>query len=237
MRLADAFAAASPTQPFALFGRRHLAALGVTAASLTGMVALGRRLTPAGRRRARRVLAAALVGQELSFHAWRAAQGTWSVQEMLPLHLCSVLVWGGAANLLRPCRLGDAVTWYWGVAGAPQALLTPDVGEYDFPHYRFVQFFLSHGLVLAVPVWQVAVEGRRPTARGARVAYVTLLGHAAVVGLINARLGSNYLYVSRLPDTASVLDKMPPWPGYIPILLGIAAGAFSLAYAPFARRG
>lgn len=237
MRLADAFAAASPTAPFALFGRTHLAALGVTAASLTGMVAVGRRLTPTGRRRARRVLAAALAGQELSFHAWRAVHGTWRVQEMLPLHLCSVLVWGGAVNLLRPGRLGDAVTWYWGVAGAPQALLTPDVGEYDFPHYRFVQFFVSHSLVLAVPVWQVAVEGRRPTARGARAAYATLLGHAAVVGLINARLGSNYLYVSRKPDTASVLDKMPAWPGYIPILLGIAAGAFGLAYAPFARRG
>lgn len=236
MRLADAFSLTSPTEPFVLFGVRHRVAVGITAASLAGMVALGRRLSPRGRRRARRVLAAVLVGQELTFHGWRLAHGTWSAQEMLPLHLCSVLVWGGAVNLLRPTELGDAITWYWGVAGAPQALLTPDVAEYDFPHYRFVQFFVSHGLVLAVPLWQVFVEGRRPTARGAREAFAALVGHAAVVGVINSRLGSNYLYVNRKPETASVLDELPAWPGYLPILLGIAAGAFALAYAPFARR-
>lgn len=235
MDLAGAFAVRSEGDGFELFGGQHLAALAVTSASLAALIAGGRRLGPVGRRRARRVLAAALAGQELGYHAWRRAGGTWNVQEMLPLHLCSVLVWGGSANLLRPTGLGDDVTWYWGVAGVPQALLTPDVGEYGFPHYRFFQFFVSHGLVLAVPLWQVFVEGRRPTAAGARRAYAALLGHAAVVGVINHRLGSNYLYVNRKPATASILDRLPAWPGYIPILAGVAAGAFALAYAPFAR--
>ena len=237
MRFADAFAARPVGPGFALWRRRHLSALAVTSASLTGIVVLGRRLGPRGRRRVRTVLASALIGQEVSFHAWRAACGTWTPREMLPLHLCSVLVWGGAATLLHPTRLGDDVVWFWGLAGAPQALLTPDVGEYDFPHYRFVQFFVSHGLVLAVPLWRVFVEGRRPTAAGGRRAFVALLAHAGVVGAVNARLGSNYLFVNRKPETASVLDKLPPWSGYLPILAGVAAGVFWLVQAPFSRRG
>ena len=235
-RLADAFAARPQGDGFTLFGRDHLVALGVTSASLAGLVAAGRRMGPAGRRRTRRAIAAALTGQELGYHAWRVACGTWNVQEMLPLHLCSVLVWGGSTNLLHPTRLGDDIVWYWGIAGVPQALLTPDAGEYGFPHYRFFQFFASHGLILAIPLWQVFVEGRRPTAPGAARALAALVGHAAVVGVINHKLGSNYLFVNRKPDTASVLDKLPPWPGYLPILAGVAAGAFGLAYAPFAAR-
>lgn len=236
MRLADAFAARASGPGFVLFGRQHLSAVAVTSAGLATLMTVGRRLGPRGRRRVRRVLAGALVGQEVSFHAWRWACGTWNVREMLPLHLCSVLVWGGAATLLHPTRLGDEVVWFWGLAGAPQALLTPDVGEYAAPHYRFFQFFVSHGLVLAVPLWRVCVEGYRPDAAGARRAFFALLAHAGVVGVINARLGSNYLFVNRKPDTASVLDKLPPWPKYLPILAGIAAGVFWLAQAPFTRR-
>ena len=59
MRFADAFAARPVGPGFALWGRRHLSALAVTSASLTGIVVLGRRLGPRGRRRVRTVLASA----------------------------------------------------------------------------------------------------------------------------------------------------------------------------------
>lgn len=237
MKLAAAFAVEPQGDGFKLFGRDHLAALGVTAASLAALVAAGRRMGPVGRRRVRRVLAAALTGQELSYHAWRLACRTWDTDEMLPLHLCGVLVWSGPVNLLRPTQLGDDLVWYWGVAGVPQALLTPDVDGHGFPHYQFVQFFVSHGLLLALPLWQVCVEGRRPTASGAKRAIVALAGQAVLAGVTNRLIGSNYLYVSRKPESASVLDKLPPWPGYLPIIGGLAAGAIGLAYLPFARRG
>ncbi|MFP5415978.1 MAG: TIGR02206 family membrane protein [Actinomycetes bacterium] len=218
--------------PFRLFDRKHLAALAVTGVAVGGLIAAGRRLGPVGRRRTRTLVAALLVGQELSYHAWRIKAGTWHVGQMLPLHLCSVLVWGGAAQLVKPTRLGDDILWYWGVAGAPQALLTPDIDGWGFPHYRFFQSFVSHGLVLAVPLWTVFVEGRRPAPGAGPRAFATLLAHAAAVFLVNRRLGSNYLFLNRKPDSASLLDRLPAWPGYLPILVVLGAGVFALAWVP-----
>lgn len=228
----DVFSSRPLGVPFRLFDHTHLGALAVTGAALTALVAAGRRMTPAGRRRTRGVLAAALVGQELSYHAWRARAGTWRVQEMLPLHLCSVLVWAGAAALVKPTRVGDDILWYWGVSGAPQALLTPDIKEWGYPHFRFFQSFVSHGLVLAVPLWTVCVEGRRP-GRGAGVrAFGALLAYAAAVFGINRRLGSNYLFINRKPDSASLLDRLPAWPGYLPVLVVLGAAVFAVVWIP-----
>ncbi len=220
--------------PFRLFGSRHLIALAGTGLGVAGTIALGRRLGPVGRRRTKVAIVACLWGQEVAYHAWKARHGLWNVQEMLPLHLCSILVWAGGANLLHPTRLGDDVTYYWGLAGAPQALLTPDLGEYDDRHFRFHQFFVSHGFLLTVPLWQVFVEGRRPTAAGGVRAFALLAAQAGLAHLVNRRLGSNYMFVTRKLDTPSVLDKLPPWPHYIPYLAAAGAVIFTASYAPFA---
>lgn len=85
-----------------------------------------------------------------------------------------------------------------------------------------------------MPLWQVFVEGRRPTAAGGVRAFGMLLAQAALAHAVNRRLGSNYMFVTRKPDTASILDKLPPWPGYIPCLAVMAAAVFAAEYAPFA---
>ncbi|HHU38928.1 MAG TPA: TIGR02206 family membrane protein [Propionibacterium sp.] len=228
------FSASPCCGPFRLFGAQHLGALGATALGVAGTIALGRRQEAAGRRRTRAVVVASLWGQEIAYHAWKARHGMWRTKDMLPLHLCSVLVWAGGINLIRPTRLGDDLTWYWGLAGAPQALLTPDLAEFGDRHFRFHQFFISHGFLLSIPLWQVLVEGRRPTAGGGVRAYGMLLAQAGLAHLVNRRLGSNYMFVTRKPDTASLLDKLPAWPGYIPYLMAMAAAVFAAEYAPFA---
>ena len=230
--MGDFFSSRPLGEPFRLFDARHIAALAVTGTAITALLAAGRRMGPDGRRRTRRVLAGALAGQELAYHAWRARSGTWSIREMAPLHLCSVLVWGGVAALLRPSRLSDDILWYWGVSGAPQALLTPDLNGWGYPHFRFVQSFGSHGLVLAVPLWMVFVEGRRPRPGAGVRAFGVLLAYAAVVFGVNRRLGSNYLFVNRKPDSAPLLDGLPEWPGYLPIVVVIGAGVFALVWVP-----
>ena len=47
-------------------------------------------------------------------------------------------------------------------------------------------------------------------------------------------LGSNYLFIARKPETASLLDVLPPWPWYLPILELIAVIIVGLLYLPFA---
>lgn len=227
------FSATPAGPPFRLFGALHVRALVATGLGVAATIAIGRCQDESGRRRTKRLVVAGLWGQEVAHHAWKRRHGAWNLRTMLPLHLCSVLVWVGGANLIRPTRLGDDITWYWGLAGAPQALLTPDLADFGDHHVRFHQFFASHGVLLMIPLWRLVIEGRRPTAAGGVRAYGMLLAHAGLAHLVNRQLGSNYMFVSRKPDTASLLDRMPPWPGYIPHLMAIGAAVFVAFGAPF----
>ena len=58
----------------------------------------------------------------------------------------------------------------------------------------------------------------------------------AVVGGINALIGSNYLFIARKPDTASLLDVLPQWPWYIIHIEAIGLLSMLILYLPFAIR-
>jgi uncharacterized membrane protein YwaF len=52
-----------------------------------------------------------------------------------------------------------------------------------------------------------------------------LLGYAALVGAVNALLGSNYMFLCGKPDNPSLLDQMGPWLWYL-----VGGAAASLAF-------
>jgi hypothetical integral membrane protein (TIGR02206 family) len=56
------------------------------------------------------------------------------------------------------------------------------------------------------------------------------------VAVVNAVLGSNYLYVARKPDSPTLLDLLGPWPWYILSMEAIGVTVFCLLYFPFALR-
>ncbi|GAK52247.1 conserved hypothetical integral membrane protein [Candidatus Moduliflexus flocculans] len=153
---------------------------------------------------------------------------------MLPLHLCSALVWTSAIMLLtRSYRLYEFI-YFLGIGGATQALLTPDAGIYGFPHYRWFQTFLAHILIVSSVVYMTAVERYRPTWKSLKRAIIALNIYAAFVGVVNALLGSNYLFIARKPDIPTLLDQLAPWPWYILELEVLALIVFVLLYVPFA---
>jgi hypothetical integral membrane protein (TIGR02206 family) len=166
-------------------------------------------------------------------HAWRLATGIWTARENLPLHLCSLAIWLSALMLLaRGARIYELV-YLLGIPGALQALLTPDAGPYGFPHFRFFQALLSHGLIVTAAVYMTAAEGFRPLP--ASLVRVLLIGnlYALVIFFVNRALGSNYLFVNHKLDTASILDVLPDWPWYLLYIELLGAGMILLLYMPF----
>jgi hypothetical integral membrane protein (TIGR02206 family) len=121
-----------------------------------------------------------------------------------------------------------------GIAGALQALLTPDLGQYGFPHFRYYQTFISHGLLVTAPIYLTFVEGMRPYPRSIRNLLVWGNAYLIVVTLLNFIIGSNYLFTAHKPITASLLDVLPAWPWYIAIIELLAFAFVGLFYLPFA---
>jgi hypothetical integral membrane protein (TIGR02206 family) len=112
-------------------------------------------------------------------------------------------------------------------------LLTPNIGIYGFPHYRYFQTMISHGLLITSAVYLTTVEGMRPTWRSMmRVMLVTNV-YMVVVFFINQLIGSNYLYVAHKPPGPTLLDSLPEWPWYLLYMEAIGLVMFLLLYLPF----
>lgn len=155
---------------------------------------------------------------------------------MLPLHLCSLFVFLSAYMLVAKHYKIYEFAYFMGIAGATQALLTPDAGAYGFPHFRAFQVMVSHGCIVTAAVYMTVVEGFRPTwVSYLRVVIGTNL-YMLFVGLVNWRLGSNYLFIAHKPETASLLDVLGPWPWYILAMEALGLVLCLLLYTPFAIR-
>jgi hypothetical integral membrane protein (TIGR02206 family) len=223
-------------EPFVLFGTAHLVTLGIVALLVLFTILLRKSFTPRGRTIFRVSLAAILVLNELAWQTWNAITGQWTIQTMLPLHLCSVLVWLSAYMLLKRNYAIYEFAYFLGLAGAIQALLTPDAGIYGFPHFRFFQVMISHGAIFLAAIYMTFVEGFRPYWKSLMRLFVGGNIYLASIGLINWLIGSNYLFIAHKPDTASLMDVLGPWPIYILWLEAIAIGLSLLLYLPFAIR-
>jgi len=220
--------------PFELFGPAHLIALALVVLVNILIVANRQRFTPQSRKIMRYGMATVLVVNEIAWHLWNYFTGQWTIQTMLPLHLCSVLVWVSAYMLVTGNYSIYEFAYFLGIAGATQALLTPDAGIYGFPHFRYFQTFLSHGLIVTSAIYMTTVEGFRPTWKSLlRVAVVINL-YMIVVYFINSAIGSNFLMINYKPNTPSLLDLMPAWPVYILYMEALGVVTFLLLYLPFA---
>jgi hypothetical integral membrane protein (TIGR02206 family) len=229
------FAANYEGPAFQLFGIAHLAALG--ALLLVNILLLRfRGATEPQRARIRWAMAIILWLNEIAWHVWNYATGRWTIQSMLPLHLCSMLVWLGAIMLVtRNYRIYE-FAYLLGISGALQALLTPDLGIYGFPHFRYFQTFISHGLIITSAIYMTAVEGFRPTWKSLVRAALWMNLYMVVVYFINSSIGSNYLMINGKPNTPSILDFMPAWPVYILYMEALGAIMMLLLYFPFALK-
>jgi len=230
------FSPYSSAEPFALFGWWHLATLGALVLFGLWVVRSGLSAGPEGRRLRRWLLVTLLVVVELEWHGWQALHGFWSVRRMLPFHMCSVLTYATMVALAGERRRLYPLLYYFGIAGALQAVLTPDSG-FGFPHIRFLNTMVGHGVLVISGVWVVVVEGYRPTWRHAWRCLGALHLYAAFVFVVNRLLGSNYLWIMAKPPSASALDAFPDWPWYLIPLDILVVGVLILMTWPFARRG
>lgn len=230
--MTEFFAANYHGQPFEFLGTAHLAALGVLVLLNLYMIRF-RNATDGTKTAIRWILALILWGNEFAFHYWNYINGLWTIQTMLPLHLCSVLVWLGALMLVTKNYRIYEFMYFMGIAGAIQVLATPDIGIYGFPHFRFFQTFISHGLIVTSAIYMTVVEGFRPTWKSMLRVAVWMNAYAVIIFFVNSYIGSNYLMINHKPELPSLLDLLPPWPIYILYMELIGVISILLLYLPF----
>jgi hypothetical integral membrane protein (TIGR02206 family) len=213
-----------------LLAPEHLIALAVVAVAVTALVVAARRAPG----RWLKILAIVLVMDEASWWVYLLAGGVPGsrLAQSLPLQLCDVAIFIAAAALWTRNQLLVEVTYFWGIAGTLQALLTPDLPQH-FPSYPYWQYYIAHGGVVAAALLLVVGMRLHPRRWGvARVAALTI-AYTAFVFVVDVVTLSDYMYLRAKPSSATLLDVLGPWPVYIlsASLIGIAL--FAILDAPF----
>jgi hypothetical integral membrane protein (TIGR02206 family) len=226
------FAGDYPGPAFEFLGISHIAALGFLVLLNLFLIRF-KYADEKTKSTIRWTLALILWGNEFAWHYWNYAVGKWTIQTMLPLQVCSILVWLGALMLVTKNYRIYEFMYLMGIGGAIQALATPDLGIYGFPHFRFFQTFLSHGLIITSAIYMTVVEGFRPTWKSILRVALWMNLYLIPIYFINNAIGSNYLFVNHKPETASLLDALPEWPIYILYMEGLGLVTFILLYIPF----
>lgn len=181
----------------------------------------------------RYAFAAFIALQQAFLYLWYTISGEWSVEVTLPLQLCDLSLFLSIVVLLSKRQLLFELLYYWGMGGATQAILTPDMGNYTFPHFVFYQFFVSHCVILLACIYMIMVEKFRPSPRSVlRTLLITNL-YALLILPVNQLTRGNYLFLSRKPMGGSLMDLLGPWPWYLLSLEVVAFLLFTLLYLPF----
>ena len=218
---------------FVPWGPDHLAALALTATASVGLSAVARR-APEGRagRAVRFGLAGALLSGVAAHVLAAAWGGTLSLWDLAPLHLCDLAIFVAVVAILTRRQLAFELLYFWACAGTLLAMITPDVW-YAFPNWGCILFFGLHGAVVVTALTLTAGFGMRPRAGASWRVFLITLAYAALVGLVNLALGTNYMYLREKPLTPTLLDAFGPWPGYLIVAAGVGLALFLFLELPF----
>ena len=126
------------------------------------------------------------------------------------------------------------ILYFWGFAGAVQAILTPDSRGYNFPHFHYFWYFTTHGSVLLAVMWMLIIEKVRPTWHSWRKTFIITSLYAVIVYPINVFTGGNYMLLMQKPPVPTLADFLDVWPGYLFWLYVVAVIVGTICYLPYA---
>lgn len=156
------------------------------------------------------------------------------IYSLLPLHMCNLTLIIAILTMLTKSQKLFQLTYFW-CLGALFAVITPDI-KYSFPHPLTLSFYITHFYLLFAAIYGILFFNFKPTFKGWINSFITLNIFAFIIFFINKKLGTNYLYVNRIPNFSSPLDYFGQWPYYIIVVEVIYLILTYGIYYPFRRK-
>ncbi len=220
---------------FAAYSALHYLIVALIAILTLGAIAVRRRRPPAPLPAGplERGIGGAYLALWVGTFIWLRFGPLYNPPTTYPLQLCHLCAAAAAVVLLNAHPLLRAVVYFWGLGLCTQALVTPSLveGPTQFP---FWFFWVTHAMIVAVPIYDVAARGLRPGWRDFRVACVAAIGYVMLVLPIDLVTGWNYGFVGpSRPEVPSIVDVLGPWPQRLVAIVVIAAAAMFALLLPW----
>ena len=162
--------------------------------------------------------------------------GTWDVQYNLPIQLCGIssIICCVLPFIKKKDKLFQFV-YYTGVIGGIMAILTPQMNYFDGSLRYYLNYYVSHSLIIALPVFMfLHLDLKLPKFSWFKI-WIHLNILMAIIMPINFLLDSNYMYVNAPPEVSNPL-VIGEWPYYLLIWEPLVMIIAYLIYAVSKRK-
>ena len=170
------------------------------------------------------------ISQELIDDILRWNVGIWDVAEDLPLHMCGISFFTSTYALYKKNQTAFELSYFWGLAGAFQAIITQDTSRFVMDVWLFWNF-LSHGLIILNVLWLIIIDNMRCRLGSYINIIIITNGSLFIISIVNTILGGNYWFICEKPGGESPFI-IGDWPLY---LIGFEIAGivlFGLLYIP-----
>ena len=164
---------------------------------------------------------------------------SFSILNMLPLHLCHLSSFTIAIFLLTQKKIFFEIAFFWGISGGLMANTQPDI-SLGFPDIQFILFFFGHWLMWLGISYSSIIFKMRPNFQSLLKVIPISLVMVVFIYIINLTINffalgnpANYWYLINLPGGTNITNFMPSPPYQIPFYIIIGIGVFFLIYLPF----
>ena len=216
---------------FVTFGLEHNLYLIGTFAIWLIVLFTGREILNSNQRRIFVLLLIVItISQELIDDILRWNVGIWDVAEDLPLHMCGISFFTSTYALYSKNQTAFELSYFWGLAGAFQAIITPDPTRFVMDVSLFWNF-LSHGLIILNVLWLIIIDNMRCRLGSYINIIIITNGSLFIISIVNTILGGNYWFICEKPGGESPFI-IGDWPLY---LIGFEIAGivlFGLLYIP-----
>lgn len=215
---------------FVLFGTSHMIMILVGLISVLALIALGFLIRP---QLLAKLISVIVLGIKLVEMYYRHIVLGEEIYHMLPFHLCNLTIILSLFMMFFHSKFLFQLVYFWFV-GAIFAILTPDI-IFAYPNFWTISFFITHFYLVFSALFALVHFHFRPTKKGMFMAFLFINLWAVLMYFVNKELGTNYLFVNRIPETTTLLSYFGSWPYYYLPVEGIYIIESILLYLPFRR--
>ena len=153
------------------------------------------------------------ISQELIDDILRWNAGIWIIAEDLPLHMCGISLFTSIFALYKKNQTAFELSYFWGLSGAFQAIITPDPSRFVLDVSIFWNF-LSHGIIILNVLWLIIIDNMRCRSGSFINTIIITNSSLFIISIVNMILGGNYWFVCEKPGGESPFI-IGEWPLYL----------------------
>ena len=150
----------------------------------------------------------------------------------MPMQLCDWVMLFVLVTFITKSQYAYEITYFWGLGGTLQALITPDLA-FNYPSWIFVIFFINHSTIIISIIYFTFVFGLRPYLVSIKRVFLWSQVFFFFAFITNVIFDTNYGFLMEKPIKASLFDYLGPWPLYLLSLEIVGLLSFFIYYLPF----